>query len=248
MKRRIELGRYLIIIGVVVTVFGVRVSLVSAETPSVRGKLKYDGEVLWKLSRVEPRFWFRNEDTGKVAGGAAKYEEGTYEVYGLGPGNFGMAINVDLNPENPSSYPGDLRAFRRFSVNKGQPTRLDVDLTKLIHLTKPEDNGEPIPNWGARCTDKTSFKGELRFAWEPIAEGAYYDYKITKATCSPFSYGDAVASGTTKNTYAIVNLEESGDNDIFIFYLSARKDGRRIGSLMTHGGRGHGWDYRFRIK
>lgn len=219
-----------------------------AEAPSVKGKLKFDGEVLWEISRVEPSFWFRNEDTGKVATGVVEYEKGEYEVYGLGPGNYGVAINVDLNPENPRTYPGDLRAWRKFSVSRGQTTRLNVDLSKLIHLVKPEDNGKAIPNWGAECQSKTSFDSPVRFEWKPIAEGAYYDYKVTKSTCSPFTYGEVVASGTTKDTRIEISLEPNRDNDIYRFTLGARKDGRRIGSLMTHGGSGHGWDYRFRIR
>lgn len=224
------------------------VDICLAETPSVKGKLKFDGELLWDVSRVEPRFWFRNEGTGKVAGGVAEYNKGNYEVFGLESGNYGMSVTVDLNPENPPTYPGDLRSFRRFSVTEGKTTRLNVDLAKTIHLIKPEDNGQAIPNWGAKCKEKTSFKGPVTFEWESVADGVYYDYKVTKPSCEPFTFGEAVESGTTKETQVTIPLDRSGSNDIYRFTLSARKDGRTIGMLMTHGGSGHGWDYRFRVR
>lgn len=216
--------------------------------PSVAGKLKYDGDLLWDISRVEPRFWFRNNDTNKVAGGDAEYLKGKYEMHGLMPGNYGMAVNVDLNPENPLMYPGDLRAFRSFSVSRKGTTRLNVDLTKLIHLTKPVDNAVALTGWGLKCENKTVIKGPVTFEWEPITKGAYYNYKISKATCKPFKFGEVVASGTTQETQLMISLPVNSRNTVYRFTLNARKDGRAIGSFMTHGDNGHSWDYRFRVR
>ncbi len=218
------------------------------ETLAVKGILEFDNELLSDISRVEPRFWFRNEATGKVAGAVAEYKAGEYEVYGLEPGNYGMSINVDLNPANPLMYPGDLRTWKTFSVSEKNPTRLNLNLTKLIYLIKPVDNGRQIPGWGGKCQNTPSISGPVTFEWKPLADNVYYDYSISKPTCKPFSFGKAIASGSTQDTKVTIPLEASSSNSIYLFKLNARKDGRTIGSLMTHGGNGHGWDYRFKVR
>ena len=231
------------------TVILISADICLAETPALKGMLKFNGKLLWDVSHVEPRFWFRNEDTGKVAAGVAEYNRGKYEVFGLTPGNYGVSVTVNLNSENPPTYPGDLRTFQRFAVASNKTTRLNLDLAKTIRLIKPEDNDQPIPNWGAKCTSKTSFKGPvIFFKWKPIAEGASYNYQVTKPRCKPFTFGDVVKSGTTKETQIVIPLDINGENDIYRFTLKAHKNGRTIGSLMTHGASGHGWDYRFRVR
>ncbi len=45
-----------------------------------------------------------------------------------------------------------------------------------------------------------------------------------------------------------VSLETSDDAEHYELNISALKDGKRIGMLITHGAGGYGWDYRFRVE
>ena len=218
-----------------------------AFTPVLKGRILHDGELVWNISKAQPKFWFRNEDTGKGADGFAEYNQGHYEVSGLGPGRYGMSVFIDLNSENPREYPGDLRTWTGFKVTDNGPTIKDVNLTKLIHMVKPQDNGKEIPKWGAKCEERILLKGPVVFEWKPVVEGVTYGYSINKGTCKPFSYGKRIVSAKTRGTQVTIPLGASGANELYFFKLKAVKDGRTIGTLMTHGERGHGWDYRFKV-
>lgn len=217
-------------------------------TPVLKGRIKHDGELVWNISKTSPKFWFRNEKTGQSADGYAEYKEGHYEVSGLSPGRYGMSVFIDLNSENPREYPGDLRTWTGFDVTDNGTTTKDVNLTKLIHMVKPQDNGKEMEKWGAKCEEKISFKGPVVFEWKPVAEGVTYDYSISRGTCKPFSYGKRIVSAKTRDTQITIPLGTSRANEIYFFQVKARKGGRTIGTLMTHGSNGHGWDYRFRVK
>lgn len=224
-------------------------SQVQAETPVAQGKLKFAGELIAKDIKVKPEFWFRDEDHNSVPSPQVEYKNGIFEVRGLPPGRYLVAVNLDTNQLNPVAYPGDLRGNKKFSVEKGRTTFLDVNLSTVIHMLNPEDNGKALPKWEAECEDHVTFKAPLKFAWEPVHDGAYYDYTVTKATCKPFSFGTAVTSGTIQDNSIELELPQSNANEMYILRLTARKDGNEIGSLMTHGGSGgYGWDYRFRVR
>jgi hypothetical protein len=218
-------------------------------TPVLQGRILHDGKPVWDISKANPKFWFRNEDTGQSADAYAEYKNGLYEVSGLEPGIYGMSVFIDLNPDNPREYPGDLRTWTGFKVTDKGTTIKDVSLTKLIHMVKPQDNGKVMAKWGEKkCQDKITHKGPVVFEWKPVAEGVTYDYSISKGTCKPFSYGKRVVSEKTRGTQVTIPLESSGPNGLYFFEVKAKKGGERIGSLMTHGKNGHGWDYRFRVK
>jgi len=166
------------------------------------------------------------------------------------PENYGISTNVDFNSSNPFAYPGDLRSWDGFNIPTNNTGQVTIDLAQLIHLIKPVDNNKPIYNWHAKCEEKTSHDGTITFEWNPLATDTYYEYKVRKSICDPFAYGEVIASGTIQETKVTIDLEPSSStNNIYIFTLSARKDGKHIGFFMVHGDTGGlGWDYRFRVK
>lgn len=210
----------------------------NAETPSLKGKIYYSGEPLWEVTNIEPAFWFSNEDIGKTVSGTAVYDKGNFEVFGLPPGNYIIGTDVDLNQTNPMSYPGDLRSWDKFSISSELPAQIKIDLSKLIHLVKPADNNQQVSNRDVKCEEKTSHDGPVTFEWLPIAQDTYYDYKIQKSICKPFSYEEVIASGTIKETKVTVELESSDPNNNYIFTVGARKKGKKIGFI---------WNYYFRV-
>jgi hypothetical protein len=88
----------------------------------------------------------------------------------------------------------------------------------------------------------------VTIAWDPLGVDAVrYDYRIIKVICEPFAYGDFVAGRTTRETSAKADLPKSAPGEAYLLTIEARANGRRVGSLMTHGGSGFGWDYRFSV-
>ncbi len=231
----------------ILTVFTVSM-LTACDTYQIKARLLYDGTEIDKITEAPPTFWFRNEKTNNVPKPTTKYEKSYVKIYGLPTGEYGMSVNIDANPENPGMYPGDYQAWSRFEINKGQKSEFDIDLLKIIHLTSPQDNGTLMRFWDAECEGKIAVRSPVVFSWDIVDADVYYDYQIEKVSCSPYKTLDAIASGTTQTTSLSLPLPPSGPNEFYQMTLRARKNGRSIGLLLTHGGSGHGWDYRFRVK
>ena len=221
----------------------------SSARPVLRGHLLFAGRPITEFSHVEPTFWFRNEDSGKEQSARVKYDSGSFEIYGLPIGNLGISVNLDANIENPWSYPGDFRVWKPFSVNEGENPELKLEMLQIIRLTEPQDNNAVIEKWGAECMEKISFSSPLTFRWEPLDDDVYYDYHITRMAClNNYNSAGTVAEGTIRGTEMTLNLPPTPQNEVYGLHLYARKDGKRIGMLMTHGPNGYGWDYRFRVE
>jgi serine/threonine protein kinase len=214
----------------------------------VRGHILFDGQPVSNFTTLKPRFWFRDEKEGKVAQADAIYQNSEFEISGLPPGHYGMSIQIDLNQENPLSYPGDLRAWTVFTVSKESTPKIPVEMQQIIHLIQPEDNGVALKNWNQCCETGEPVLGQsFKFGWKPLAGNVFYDYTISRVTC-PYVAHQTAASGTTKDTSVSIHLPPSNENEYYLLQLYARKEGRMIGMLMTHGANGYGWDYRFRVK
>jgi hypothetical protein len=58
-----------------------------------------------------------------------------------------------------------------------------------------------------------------------------------------------VLDGTTTDLRVSLALPPNGANDFYLLNLSGRRGvGQVVGSLITHGRGGMGWDYRFRVR
>ncbi len=211
-----------------------------------RGSIFFDGQQISDITNVRPSFWFRDETKGSLVTAEAFYSNGEFEFRGLPPGTYGASIQLDTNEKNPSSFPGDLRAWQQFAVVQDADTVMRVDLLKIIHIVKPEDNNLVLRNWNRCCEDgKPLHTRDFHLEWTSLGKDVFYDYKINRLIC-PYQAVESVASGTTDQTSVKLNLPSSKPKEYYLLELYARKEGRRIGMLMTHGANGHGWDYRFR--
>lgn len=225
---------------------------VSTQTPIinskyVHGHLYFDGQPIGNFSDVQPHFWFRNEDTGKAVSAEAEYKNGMFSFIGLPPGTYGVQTTVDTSMNNPSMYPGDYYAWTQFTVREKNNPQLKIDLKRVIHLISPENNNVSMPNWSIEPSKMTALPdGKVKISWDSLGKNVFYDYKISEME-SPYKFLTTAASGTTTETSVIVDLPSNSENGYYLLTLDARKDGRQVGLLMTHGAGGMGWDYRFRV-
>jgi serine/threonine protein kinase len=215
---------------------------------NVQGHLYFDGDPIAEYSKVQPNFWFRDEDSGKGISAEAEYKDGMFSFVGLPPGTYGVQTTVDAAMNNPSMYPGDYYAWTQFIVRPNNNPQLRIDLKRVIHLTSPENNNVAMPNWTIEPSKMTLLPdGKVKISWDSIAENVFYDYKISQMG-APYKFLSTVASGTITENSVIVDLPSNSQNEYYLLTIEARKEGRQIGLLMTHGAGGMGWDYRFRVK
>lgn len=223
-------------------------TLTACENYRVKGGITFDGTSIDKLTTVQPRFWCRDEEKNKEVSAQVQYRNGYFLIKEIPPGNYGLSIDIDANPDNPPMFPGDFRAWTRFNVTEGKRTELDVDVSKVLHLLSPQDNGSLLPHWSAECEEKPSFPGPVVLTWEPMGDDVRYDYAISRMGCAPYRTLDTAGGATTTNTTMTLRLPPSAPNEFYQLTLAARKNGKTVGTLMTHGSNGYGWDYRFRVR
>jgi hypothetical protein len=213
----------------------------------VRGGVLFDGRPITEITQLQPSVWFRNESTGRIVSAELIYKDGEFEIRGLPPGTYGVSMNFDRNQMNPQNFPGDLRAWQTFAIVDDADTMLNISVKQLIHMIKPEDNGRVLPSWNRCCEEgKPRHSSALELQWSSLGKNIFYDYTISRLEC-PYKTVESIASGTTDQTKVKLNLPPNRPNEYYLLQIDARKDGKEIGMLMTHGANGHGWDYRFRV-
>ena len=214
----------------------------------VRGRLTFDGRPLSEITRTTPHFWFRNEEKNIVEEPIVEYDAGRFTIRDLPIGRMGMSTNVDLNSENPVSYPGDLRSWTPFEVKETDNVDVEVNMQEVIHLVEPQDNGAVMDHWGVACKDMMLLPSPVRFVWDSMGPDVSYRIRITSMEClDTYRFrGTVVETKVASNAYT-ADLPPSKEDECYLFHLYAAKNGRTIGTLMTHGKHGMGWDYRFRV-
>jgi len=225
-------------------------NVISTGKSSFTGILRYAGNPVKVSASDDVSTWIRNENTGKGTEYKAVFDikKGTVSVKNIPPGKYGMTIGINNNRANPKLYPGDYRKWVNFKIEKRKSIRRNIDLEKIIHLIAPQDNNHAIEGWSDYCGNTTSFSSPIRFQWAPISANVEYKYNIQEYTCYPFKFRKNVASGSTSNTSLTLNLGKARGKKFYMLTLNAYKNSRIVGSLMTHGKNGHGWDYRFGIR
>jgi hypothetical protein len=214
-------------------------ALETVTRPVLEGRLLFAGRPITEITPVEPTFWFRNEDIGQEQSARATYQDGRFLIYGLPPGNFGISVNIDANPQNPWSYPGDFRSWRPFTVTEGNNPELEVSLLQLIRMTDPQDNNVVMNKWGAECMKKIALQSPVTFRWEPLADVDSYEYLITRMDCANnYNSAGTVVEDIIVSTEITIPLSPSLENECYGFHLYARQGEQRIGMLMTHGDSG----------
>ncbi|QOX79293.1 hypothetical protein FY034_10235 [Trichlorobacter lovleyi] len=140
---------------------------------------------------------------------------------------------------------GDLKVGVQLNLENDKPKKLDINMTKLIHITSPIDNAKKISR--KNCGKGEIHKPPVEIAWEPVVSDAEYIYEIYKGRCEPFSYGDVVARGSTKELFLDINLPVTKSNEFYIFMLTAKKNGIFVGSMETRSRNFLAFDYSFRV-
>jgi hypothetical protein len=156
-------------------------------------ELRFDGQPL--ESQALPNFSCFSATAARWVRCGARHGEGpgAWTLEALEPGRYRLHVSIDENPANPRRFPGDFETQQDFEVTDQGPARLVVDMARLIHLTRPGDNGRPIEGMLTSCATQPRFEtprfawtpaARIEFAWEPVAAGAEYRVSVTAVPCS----------------------------------------------------------------
>lgn len=218
---------------------------------SAYGLLTFNGGIITQAERA--RFWFLNQDSNTVPEPRVDYNAGGFSVFGLPSGHYMVEATLYLKLQTqacglgPPLLPGNMTGSARFTVPENGGTEVNIELAKLIHMTKPEDNANFVH--GGNCGTVKTFPKPLGLAWEPVMEDSIYFYRITTADCEPFKVNNPpVIANQTQATSVSLPLQPSKPGQIYILNLTALKNGKQIGTLETYGKNMRSWDYRFRIE
>lgn len=182
---------------------------------------------------------------------------GEYSLRGLAPGKYRMHVSIDENPANPRRFPGDYEAQKIFEVMpEGPPPRLELDVPRLMHLTRPGDNARPLDGMLTGCATQPRFetaryawtpRAKIDFGWEPVVEGAEYRYSLFASPCTAAGAPRKLIEDKTLQATLALDLPPLPDNEYYLFRVEAWKDSRLVGDLYTHDSGAHSWNYRFQI-
>lgn len=198
------------------------------------------------MTRDPATFWMRNESTGREEKIRVRYANGRFTIPDLKPGSYGLDVRI----RSGQGFSRHFTAWKPFTVVDGVPVgEVVVAMSRIIHLTSPQDNDTGMDRWSARCEGKMAFPSPVRFAWEPVVGDAIYYYSVEDCACEPFHKTADVVTSSTTDTSISLNLPPSEAGHVYLFRLHAEKDGQRVGGLETYGRNGgRGWDYRFRVE
>ncbi|OGW33722.1 MAG: hypothetical protein A2X58_06480 [Nitrospirae bacterium GWC2_56_14] len=215
----------------------------------VKGRLLFDGKPLSDYTNAAPRISIYSPGLAQWITPAFEYDPETalISLRVISEGGYSCEVRVNADHSNPDLYPGDYKGYAHFSAFAASPPAFDIDMERIIHLSTPEDNGVPMAGWGAACFNKIIHEAPIHLNWEGIDNDVYYTYTINRTECDPFAEKELVTGDTITATSVNLDLAPNKEKEIYLLRIVARKDGRNVGSLMTHGGNGWGWDYRFRV-
>lgn len=215
----------------------------------LKGRLFFDGQPLSNFTHAPANIYIYTHKIGKWVTPAYEYDPETsnFTIQVFSEDHYSVYAEVDANRANTKLYPGDYKGNGNISVYKTSASNLIIDMERLIHLTKPEDNGKPMDGYAGACFDKVRVTSPSLFAWDAIAQDVYYTYTVNRIECNPFAVKEMVAGDTTDATNIVLDLPVNREGDIYSITIVARKNGRNVGSLMTHGSNAYMWEYRFRV-
>jgi len=171
-------------------------------------------------------------------------------------GTYTLHVEVDDHRDNPGRYPGDYDVFHRFVVAEGSPDVLRVPLLRLIRMTAPWDNERPLEGQLTREWNELPSFETPRFAlparhtmvvrWEPLVDGAEYDYVVQDMT-GDHRNGPEIVRGRTAATTLTLELPPTPDGHYYALAVGARHQGAAIGNFFTHDAGAQSWMCRFRV-
>lgn len=214
----------------------------------VEGRLFLDGKPFAGTGAPAPRFWLRNDRTKTVEKADVTQNADGFKIRALAPGRYGMSVRIDLNPDNPARFPGDLDAWSEFTIESGRTVSIEVPLRRIIRLLQPVDTNAVIPAWEAPCGSGSVHPGRIVFAWEALPEAANYRARIDRLACGRgYAAVESVFLRTTTDAWVKVDLPSSAEGECYSFSLTASVGKVPVGIMTTHGATGFSWDYRFTV-
>ncbi|OGW36207.1 MAG: hypothetical protein A2010_13870 [Nitrospirae bacterium GWD2_57_9] len=215
---------------------------------TVRGRLLFDGKPLAESTAAPAVFRLYSQTLRQWITPEAEYEAttGAFLLKRVPEGTYSCDIKVNADARKPQ-YPGDYRGTVSFNASSAKRAEISVDMERLLHLTRPEDNAVQQPEWGAVCMNRIEYPTPVRLSWDSLGRDVSYTYMIVRTECSPFAFKETVAGDTITSPGAVLDLPPSREGEFYTLRIQARKGNRPVGSLMTHGKNGWGWDYRFRV-
>ena len=241
--------------------FAGSIALLAMLAPAVNANiplaLRFNGEPL--TVTATPEFTcFRYAENRWVGCEARRAQQpGEYSLPSLPPGKYRLHVSIDENPANPRRFPGDYEAQKIFEVTaQVLSPRIELDVPRLLHLTRPGDNARPIDGMLTGCATQPRFetaryawtpRAKIGFGWEPVVEGAEYRYSLFALPCAAGGAQRKLIEDKTLNVTLALDLPPLPDNEYYQFRFEAWKDGRMVGDLYSHDSGAHSWNYRFRI-
>jgi tetratricopeptide (TPR) repeat protein len=219
--------------------------------------LRFDGQPLEPTAPPDLTCFSATANRWVSCGARRGEGPGAWTLEGLEPGRYRLHVSIDENPANPRRFPGDYEAQLQFEVTAQGPERLHVDVARLIHLTRPGDNGRALEGMLTSCATQPVFEtprfswgpaAQVAFAWEPIVAGAEYRVSVTAVSCSQPGRQREVLSTKTPATTVTLTLPPSAGDEQYYFWIGAWREGRLVGDLYTHDGGAHSWNYRFQVR
>ena len=216
------------------------------------------------LSKVKPDFACRDEGAGQWFDCALKptKKPGEYIRKNFAAGTYVFLFGVDENKSNPKQMPGDWRANYgfKFVPSKNRQT-IDVPITKLIHMVKPQSNDGPLPgSLGENCKEKPLFipagypwtrewtrEMTIPFAWEPVTQGANYKIAVVRRHCETYNGQEVFRRFESIDTTYDVTLPPNETDEYYAVFISGFKGGRFVGDFLTYDAGMQSWSYGFRV-
>lgn len=241
--------------------FAGSIALLAMPAPAVNADiplaLRFNGEPLTITAAPEFTCFSYTENRWLGCEARRAKQPGEYSLPGLPPGKYRLHVSIDENPANPRRFPGDYEAQKTFEVTaQDPPPRLELDVPRLLHLTRPGDNARPLDGMLTGCATQPRFEtaryagtpqAKIDFGWEPVVEGAEYRYSLFAFPCTAAGAQRKLIEDKTLQTTLALDLPPLPDNEYYLFRVEAWKDGRLVGDLYTHDSGAHSWNYRFRI-
>lgn len=229
-----------------------RVSSVSVEivvapaTYTVVARLKYNGQPT--TPSTTPGFFLRNNDNNTVVtlDHVRWNNNDTVTISGIVAGNYGFEV-ISKEGATAVHYPGSFYGFANFDALTASDAGFNLTLTRLIHLTAPEDNS--IADASFACPPALSYPALSQITWQNIEIPATYSYAIQLVTC-PFTNPTVVRSGSVTDnsgSATFAPLPPNGANDFYLLTLYAFAGGTEVGQIMTNAPNNGGWSWDLRF-
>jgi hypothetical protein len=215
------------------------------ENTSMTIHVLFDDKPLSSFTSVTPVFRLFNLDFKQWVVPDVTYNANTstFLIRDIIDANYNAQVTVDADQSNPERYPGDYQGS--IYANLASKAEHTMEVTRIIHITGPEDNSQLITDWSI-CSNMFEVETPAVIAWESLGKDVTYSYSIDRTAC-PFVLKQTVAADKTSASKIVLDLPPNKKGEYYTLKIEARKNNKAIGSLVVHRKDGWNWDYRFRV-